>query len=402
MGYILQYGVNKIKYFEKFDLIDNPFYSEPISEFEASPKGFINREKYIDKISMLIDDGKGSLKLVGDVGIGKTSLLNRAKFLARKNGYVVVDIDANKNYNFIPFYSALIAEFMKSLKNMGMISNFKEDEYRDLEKIVTRRMVKIQESFPKRKLEMIKHALAYLDDLFTKTKCIIIADDSDKLSIKNFKKFISHLKNLPKNVVFISTAHSTHLTEGLISQVQTIYDHYLTLEPINNAEELSKYVNGRILNYSKGEPKLLLGRPVFDVLFERTRGNLREAFRYLRMLFHFIGLEQWEYPELTDTHIKNIIREEDSTILKSLKPLDNALLNILSNKSIKEMNISEITKKVNSKQNAQYAKHEIRKRLDHLSWINIVFKKQVSGSKQHKLVYFIPKILSEILVKEQM
>ena len=162
--------MNKIKYFEKFDLIDNPFNSEPVNEFEASPKGFINREKYIDKISMLLDDGKGSLKLVGDVGIGKTSLLKRVIFLARKKDYIVVEIDANKNYNFIAFYSALIAEFMKSLKNMGMISNFKEDEYQNIEKIVTRRIGKIRERFSKRKVEMIKNALAYLDDLFTKTK----------------------------------------------------------------------------------------------------------------------------------------------------------------------------------------------------------------------------------------
>ena len=394
-------GVSKVKYFEKFDLTDNPFYSEPVNEFEESPKGFINREKYIEKISMLLDDGKGSLKLLGDVGIGKTSLLKRAIFLARKKDYIVVEVDANKNYNFIAFYSALIAEFMKAIQDKGIMTNLKEDEHRHIEKIVMRRIGKIQERFSKRKLEMIKHALAYLDDLFTKTKCLIIADDSDKLGLEHFKKFISNLESMPENVVFISTAHSTHLTDGLIPQVQTMYDHYLTLEPINNAEELSKYVNGRILNYSKGEPKLLLGRPVFDVLFERTKGNLRETFRYLRTLFHFISLEQWEYPELTDTHIKNVIKEEDSTILKSLKPLDNAILSILSNKSKREMNISEITKKVNAMQNTKYAKHEIRKRLDHLSQISIVFKKQVSGSKQYKIVYFIPTILSEILAKER-
>lgn len=393
--------MNNVKYFEKFDLTDNPFYSEPIDEFEESPKGFISRDKYIEKISMLLDDGKGYLKIVGDVGSGKTSLLKRAKFLARKKDYVVIEIDASKNYSFMAFYSQLIAEFMKTLKNNEIMRNLEINEYHHLERAIMQRIGKIKEQFSTQKVEKIRHTLAYLEDLFSKAKCLVVADDSDKLSIENFKKFMVTLESMPKNVVFVSTAHPIHLTEGLIPQVQTMYDHYLTLEPIHDAQELSKYINGRIINYSKGEPRLLLGRPVFDVLFERTKGNLRETFRYLRTLFHFISMEQFEYPELTDSHIKNIIKEEDSTILKALKPLDRAILSILSSNSKNELKVSEITKKVNAAQHKQYPEYEIRKRLDHLSRINIVFKKQVSGIKPHKFVYFIPKILSEVLAKEQ-
>ena len=95
--------MNKVKYFEKFDLTDNPFYSEPVNEFDELPRGLINREKYLDKISMLLDDGKGYVKIVGDTGIGKTSLLNRAKFLARGKGYIVIEINASKCYNFTAF-----------------------------------------------------------------------------------------------------------------------------------------------------------------------------------------------------------------------------------------------------------------------------------------------------------
>ncbi len=393
------HGVNKVKYFEKFDLTDNPFYSEPVNESEELPRGLINREKYIDNISMLLDDGRGYLKIVGDAGIGKTSLLKRAKFLARKKGYIVIEINASKFYNFKAFYSELITQFMKAIKDREMPINLKEEEYKHTEKAITQRMAKIQEQFSRGKAERIKHMLAYLENLFSNMKCLVIADDSDKLSPENFKTFIGNLESMPKNIIFISTAHSDHLREDLIPHVQAMFDHYMTLEPINNAEELSKYVNGRILNYSKGGPKLLLGRPVFDVLFERTKGNLRETFRYLRNLFHFISLEQWEYPELTDAHIKNIIKEEDSTILKSLKPLDKVILDALSNKHKSEMNISEVTNKVNLMKNKQYAEHEIRRRLDYLSKINIVFKKQVD-KKQHKLVYFTPNILSEILAKE--
>ena len=291
----------------------------------------------------------------------------------------------------------MISQFMKVIKDRRMFSNMKEEEYQHMEKMVSRRMNNIQEQYSRRKSEMIKHALAYMGDLFSKVRCLIAADDSDKLSPENFRIFITNLESMPKNVVFISTAHSNQLREGLIPQVQKMYDHYLVVEPISNAEELSKYVNGRILNYSKGSSKLLIGRPVFEVLFERTKGNLRETFRYLRTLFHFISLEQWEYPELTDTHIKNIIREEDSAVLKSLKPLDKAILDALSQKN--EMNITEITSKVNSMNHKQYAEHEIRKRLDYLYKISFVFKKQVDAN-QHKLVYLTPKILSEVLIKK--
>jgi hypothetical protein len=73
----------------------------------------------------------------------------------------------------------------------------------------------------------------------------------------------------------------------------------------------------------------------------------------------------------------------------------------LSSNSKNELKVSEITEKVNAAHHKQYPESKIRKRLDHLSRINIVFKKQFSGIKPHKFVYFIPKILSEILAKEQ-
>lgn len=63
------------KYFDVFNLTENPFYAEPVSADEDKPKGFINREQYIKFVNQILDDEKGFILVAGDVGIGKTSLL---------------------------------------------------------------------------------------------------------------------------------------------------------------------------------------------------------------------------------------------------------------------------------------------------------------------------------------
>lgn len=387
--------MKQIKYFEKFGLVENPFYSEPVGEFEESPKGFINRERYLSQISMLLDDGRGYIKFVGEVGVGKTSLLKRAKFLARKKDYAVIEVNANEHYRFIDFYSFMIYSFKQALDEKQVSTTLTETQYEEFEKVLKYQLDKIQEEFTQHKAEMIKRVLNYLETIFAKRNFLIIADDSDKLGIDNFKIFIECLKSMPRNIVFISTAHPTHLTEDLTPEIQKIYDHYPTLEPINSAEELAKYVNGRIENYSKIKTKLFLGKAVFEVLFERTRGNLRETFRYLRTLLKYLSsLSKDEHNELTDANIKKIIREEDATILNSLKPMDLLVLSCLSEG---ETDIAEITKKFNSEQGTNYSEDTIRKRLDYLAQLNFVFKKQVTGTRGHKINYSVSQIVSEIV-----
>jgi len=100
------------KYYEKLNLIDNPFYPDPVNEYDEKPRGFINRENQLEQISMLLDDGRGKVLFLGDVGVGKTSLLKRGKFLARKKRFLALEISVHENPQFISFYLELIYQFV--------------------------------------------------------------------------------------------------------------------------------------------------------------------------------------------------------------------------------------------------------------------------------------------------
>lgn len=90
-----------------YGLKDNPFTTDPLTQYgEELPisKSFVGREKEREKIKRIIHSNKSSRLLVyGDIGVGKTSLVNYVKFEAAKDSqYLTLLSELGIQYDWTP------------------------------------------------------------------------------------------------------------------------------------------------------------------------------------------------------------------------------------------------------------------------------------------------------------
>jgi hypothetical protein len=395
------------KYFEVFNLSENPFYSEPVPAVESNPKGFINREDYIKLIRQIIDDEKGFIIFIGDVGIGKTSLLKRAECFSRRKEFWVLNINVFENYGFNAFFNRFIEELKLVISEKktkvdfeieDLIKKLRSLDILDLKKEGMNEEVSVEHRvYLAPREERIKTLIDFLSkNLFPNINVIVIADDSDKLDNTKFKKFIEIVKCLPKNIIFLSTANHSQLTPEILSRISKIYDHYPSVESIKNERELKKYVEGRMENYSNnGKTKLKFGDEIYRLLFQRTCGNLREAFRYLRSLLRNLSSEnKKEYFEILTDKLVKVIREDDMALMKSLQKQDFDILKILARYNKED--VYKIRDEFNKKMNSNQKETFIRDKLDSFCQMGLIHKQTKTG-RGNKTIYEIPEILVKTL-----
>jgi nucleoside-triphosphatase THEP1 len=387
-------------YFEKLNFTDTPFFPEPIKEVEKNPKGFINREKNLREIRMLLDDSRGFLMLTGDVGTGKTSLLKRVKFFAKEKGMLIIDCDVPENYGFISFFERLFDKIQFELVTFDKIE---DEEKEQIRRVLSYQKKSDKENFTlmeeQERAELIKRKMEMIDNfLFSKFPCVIIADGADKLDNEKFKKFIGFISNIPKSVLFLTTSNYSQLNAPIMKSIQQNFDYYSTLDRIKTEREMRIYIEGRIKNYSRNnEVKLIFGNMIYSTLFNRTFGNLRESFRYLRQLLMRLSQKitsEETYEEVRDNNLKRVIKDTDKMVLQLLEQFDKEVLLILAIKN--NQDVYSITKKYNERYGTKYNDSKIRNIMDKCAQLGLVHKITKIG-RGAKTLYCLPDILIDNL-----
>jgi len=364
--------MNQLKdtWFAERGFTKNPFSLEPISVEEADSKSFIDRSEAKEDIRKFIQERAGAIIVISEIGVGKSSIMNLTEKLAKNIGKIVFRLDPRNYTEKISFLAALVKQ---------VDFNIPKDKISETEKYAFT-------NFLVNKEQDLQILLDNLESLFNKNPSILIMDDLDKL---NFKKHVDFIKEiidlLPKNLQIITTGDINQIlpSRKTVSILYQIFDFPILLEEINSIEILREFVYGRMNAYAFKIDNLKFDDEIFQILLDRTCGNLREVFRYLS---HLLRLGNYYKEDLM-----NIIIKVDSIRLYSLDLTDKIILKFLAEepKSIKDIS-SHL-----QKSGIGLSKPMIRFRLDELHQNCWVYKNKLKDSK--KIIYSAPKMITEIL-----
>jgi GTPase SAR1 family protein len=108
----------------KYNLNDNPYFQQPliISDGKIPMSAFIGRKKEIGEITKMIELGEGRFFIIGDSGVGKTTLLNYVRNLARKGEFFSPEneIEINQPMSAQEFVLTTLNRLYYEVKNRKM------------------------------------------------------------------------------------------------------------------------------------------------------------------------------------------------------------------------------------------------------------------------------------------
>lgn len=360
------------KWFENKGFTKNPFSPEPLGLDEVNTGAFVGRQEARKLIKDFVQENSGAIIVVSDIGYGKSTMMNFTEKCAKEAGKIILRIDPrhNQDQEKTIFFRALIKEIIVKFAdklNPGeskvfddFIKSGKEEDFHNLFKTMTL--------------------------LFRRHPSVLIMDDLDKLL--DFKKHIYFVKEiidlLPKNLQVITTGDISQIMNSkiVVSVIYQIFDFPVILDEITQISQLKEFVYGRMNAYFSGDKNIIFEDKIFELLLDRTRGNLREVFRYLSSL---LKGDNYSNEELVSVMVKvDVMR---------LYPLDNTDKQILDVLAGKSMEISAIKSALAFNLSPQM----IRNRLDEMHQNCLVYKYKSKENK--KIIYQAPKIIS-IMMKE--
>ena len=360
----------KDTWYGKKGFIRNPFSSEPLTKEESLTKAFVDRTRARKDIQDFVQEKSGATIIISEIGSGKSSMINFAEITSEKSGKVVLRIDPRTNQEKKSFFKSLVKEVIKKILNH-------EEQHE-----------KILEGFIKNGSEYeLPTLMDTMKEIFDKSPSILIMDDLDKFL--DFKKHIDFIKEvidiLPKNLQIITTGDINQIRDNskIVSILYSLFDFPITLEQTKTKRQLREFVYGRMGAYSKHGSGLKFNNDIFDMLIDRTRGNLREVFRYLSEL---LKLGRYSEKDLFNTILKvDVIR------LGSLDEIDKEILSFTAGEN---KNISEIREYLSSKETT-ITLPTIRGRMDELHQNCLTYKLKSRDSK--KIIYSSPLLFKSII-----
>jgi len=435
-------------FYNELSLEDDPFYTNPVGYREEDAKGFINRDEQLRELERFMQKKSGSLIIIGDVGVGKSSFLKRAHYLALKSNKVIFEIDVEKFSDNVAFLNELMDKIKSSFEkdklkiNKGAKESLKEklmdleiEEMTDgqsesksdkadigadikilgIKKTVEKKKTSAEDKklFISKRLERIKKFMGAVSDCLDEISVILIADNLDKLDENKFEHFISNVvKLIPHNILFLTSGNIGQLKkQETVKIVKETFHLPLYFPSIKTADELTTFVNGRITNYSfENKPRISFGEPIYGALLERTNGNLRNVFQYLsKFLLKSNPAEIVDKPVINKGAIISVIKEYDQFMKDALEDRDFELLGLLSDygeldlysmfDKIKERSKLEKTSLILNG-NKEKAVEFLRKRCDSLYCSGWIFRNKgitASTGRSNKTIYSITPIVGEIL-----
>jgi len=352
--------------------VREPFYSEPVGTKTIEiMRGFINRVEEKEELKKFIEQKSGRVIIVSTIGVGKSSFCNLAEYNANNLSKLVIRLDPTKISNKVEECIKSILVRLNYIKN----ENLDEGKKELFSKYLSSLNLLKADGIKKNLIIIINR----LERLFEEIPCVIIMDDLDKR--KDFELFIKKVVDfLPKNMLLIATGELNEIRQSTktINTLYEVFDFPILLRETNDIKGLKEFVEGRIKRYSKGKPLISFSDEILKVILDKTKGNLREAFRYLNELS--------KEKEYSKENLIKIIKRVDIMKITDLDSTDVKLLNLLAGK---EMTLLEL-----QKEKLPIKIHAIKKRLDELNQSGLVFRR-TKGSR--KLFYSSPSIMRDIL-----
>ena len=358
------------KWYEERGFKKNPFSLDPIDVSDVESPVFVDRSEAIEQIEKFVQEDSGSVIIISEIGYGKSSIMNLAERYSIKTGKIVLRIDPRNNKQKIGFFKSLIKEIE----------------------------IKIENPFSEENEKVIKHFLkegseqdfqlmnTILKDTFSKNPSVLVMDDLDK--ILEFKKHIEIIKEildlLPKNLQVITTGDINQIMNSriVVSILYEIFDFPILLDEINTLDKLKEFIYGRMNAYAIDKSNLNFSDVIFKILLDRTRGNLRETFRYFSAL-----LKTGDY---SGQSLLKVMMKIDSMRLYVLDSTDKEiLLSIAGNKK----DIKGIRESLKRKISPQM----IRARLNDLRQNCMIYKYKSKDGKQ--IIYEAPNTV-EVMLKD--
>jgi Cdc6-like AAA superfamily ATPase len=278
-------------------LRSNPFVLTPILEKESTAL-FVNRTKEVDQAENFLNfHDMGIILIIGDRGIGKTSLLSKVASDMDKNTLVVPMTIHRFDPNRIEFLRGILLSILNELQNKikspvrGERSTNLENAYNETIEKILRELSPLDLGFSQREqyvrtlikpdIYEIESTLDAMLETLLKTfsKTIVIIDDFDKINPAVAAPMIMMLRPLlsRKNLFFI-LAVSKELWEYLGHEIQiarSISDLEILLQELTRTDLLQ--ILERRLKFVEGPSLEELFDPVaLDLITSYAQGNPRE------------------------------------------------------------------------------------------------------------------------------
>lgn len=365
-------------WYGELGFVRNPFYLEPTGTSHDDIKGFINRTEEQEQLRKMVQETSGYAIVISEIGSGKSSFLNLAEHLSKNYNKLVIKIDPQTISRLNSFLLYLIKQLGGEIIRRSFEGqNEKLSEYTPIINGIDEESMDKDPAFVKDILYKILEQIP----------SIIIMDNLDKITnIKEYHNFLTtYVDPLPKNVLLITTGDINPLSQNskTVKKLYEIFNFLIVLNPVEDIKTLKVFVNGRMNAYAMSKDKIKFSDEVFNILMDKTRGNIREAFRYLS---DFLKCREYTIENLVST-----IKKIDEMKIKILTSTDKNILRILAGNicDVKQIQVSY------DQAHGSISSVMVRNRLDDLTQIGLVFKEREEQSK--KINYSAASVIKEIL-----
>jgi len=274
-------------YLEHFELDKFPFTLTPNTEFYCA---LPNYNDAINLIKISLDNGEGFIKIIGEVGTGKTLLCRKLLNELDEQKYVTAYI-ANPNLDHASLYGVILAE-------LGVTYQTQATQY-ELLKILNTKLLELY--------QQNKHVVVIVDEAQALTDNILEA-------IRLLSNLETETSKLLQIVLFGQPELEKRLNKRNLRQLRQriVFSYYLT--PLNRAE-LDDYIFYR-LRAAGYKYESLFSKLSRRLLFKATNGTPR----LVNVLCHKALLASFGYNKrkVTTKAILLAIKDTESslTILK--------------------------------------------------------------------------------------
>jgi len=418
-------GLSSVDWLTNLGFRGNPFFQEPIPPDSRIIKAaFIDRQDEIERLTRFIGLPAGRFLLLGRTGEGKSSLLNLAEEMATRSSILPIRIDGSVSSTLERILEMLLhllqvklesldekkrSELARAVKELdveevgeeeaskiegtieaglgGLIATLKAKVGAGIEnrrKVIYRPKVLVRNE---RILEEI------LPSLFNQLRVIIILDNTEKLDEKSFHIIVEAIDLLPRNALCIATGNYEDIGQANMNFCYKVFDTLCQMKAVDEPA-LSQFIIGRTKSFAiNGKPKVQWEPEAITCLFERTRGNLRETFRYCYSALESCANNNGTKSiSLTRRTVITAIADVDAPRFAALDETDKLLMATIARSGRATM---EVLQEELSGIDEAGSVATIRRRLDSLQASGLVTKDILKRGRTRVAEYSTPSVVIE-------
>jgi len=345
----------------KYGLVENPYFNAPLSidGGSVSLSNFVGRDSEREELMRVISMG-GEIRymVVGEPGVGKTSLLNFVRFKASKEGFFtpIREIEINKPMSGNEFIILTISAIYDEINRLGVIINsgllsrlhalYELTQYGELSNDIA----KISQLNKHKLIELFREIIA---SLIPKYKGIIIHyDNLDNFdNLEDLQELLADVRDflMDKNVIFffVGDQFLPSVINSKIRLAQIFITPALEVKHLS-LTDVRKLLVKRITSLRIDENIPLItphNDESIELLYRLHNGNIREILNSLSSCL--VSISSANTPIVIDEDLlRDILSDKAKRITGKLTTEEKGVLNKMLNKEyITPTELSSETKK---------------------------------------------------------